>query len=82
MKNSITYAHISLSVQQILDCSSNYGNKGCNGGWMAGVLDYQMAYGITTEALYPYTQSAGNCKVNGGAFKVSNYRGGALGDCN
>lgn len=82
MKNSNQYAQINLSVQQVLDCSKNYGNNGCNGGWISNVLDYGKANGITTEAAYPYTQTAGSCKVNGGAYKISSYAGGALADCN
>lgn len=82
MKNSTQYAQINLSVQQVLDCSKSYGNNGCNGGWISNVLDYGKANGITTEAAYPYTQTAGNCKVNGGAYKISSYAGGALTDCN
>lgn len=81
MRSASTHAGINLSVQQILDCSSNYGNKGCNGGWMESTLRYIKASGITTESQYPYTQVAGSCKMNGGAFKVSSYAGGALNDC-
>ena len=82
MKNLTQYAQINLSTQQILDCSKSYGNNGCSGGWISNVLDYSKANGITTEAAYPYTQTAGNCKVNGGAYKISSYAGGALADCN
>jgi cathepsin L len=45
-------------------------------------LRYKVANGVTTEALYPYTQSAGSCKTNGGSYKISSYSGGALADCN
>jgi hypothetical protein len=82
MSNKPTYINLDLSEQQILDCSSSYGNNGCNGGWMEHVYKYQIAYGNTIEATYPYTQSAGNCKVNGGGYKIASYAGGSLaGDC-
>jgi C1A family cysteine protease len=82
MKSAAQYAQIDISEQQIIDCSSSYGNNGCNGGWIENVLKYQTTNGVTTEAAYPYTQTSGSCKVNGGAFKISSYSGGALADCN
>ncbi|CAF2744524.1 CTSL [Lepeophtheirus salmonis] len=41
---------LSFSEQQLVDCSSDFGNKGCNGG----LMDIIAHKGIATEKKYPY----------------------------
>ncbi len=59
---------VTLSVQQILDCSGSFGNEGCDGGWMNESLAYVISVGgIETNETYPYTGVGGNC-----TFSASN----------
>lgn len=64
---------VSLSEQQLVDCSRSYGNQGCNGGWPSSALKFVKDHGITTESAYAYTAKDGTCKATTGSFKISGY---------
>merc|ERR1719324_2267964 len=55
----------SMSEQQLVDCSKNGGNAGCNGGLMYNSFEWYESKAAATENSYPYTARDGSCKTSG-----------------
>lgn len=53
----VTGKLVSLSEQELVDCSGKFGNEGCNGGEMEWAYDFIISRGsegVCTEESYPY----------------------------
>jgi C1A family cysteine protease len=65
--------NIWLSPQEAIDCSGNFGNVGCNGGFVTNTLKYTTYYGLNYDKSYPYTDRQGACQGTTKMFMPRTY---------
>ena len=51
-----------LSEQEIVDCSQEFGNKGCTSGSITNSLNYIKTKSISKDKVYPYDSAASECR--------------------
>jgi len=66
---------LSVSEQQLVDCATRT-SSGCQGGSMAGAIQYEATTAMATEASYPYKARDGSCKSS---FTAAIPQGGVTG---
>lgn len=64
---------VSFSEQELVDCSEDEGNQGCNGGLMDNAFTYLESSGICKESDYKYTATDGKCKKCTSVTKISSF---------
>lgn len=62
---------VSLSEQQLVDCSKKYGNLGCKGGLMDNAFLYAIDNGMCAEEEYSYKAVGGSCSSCSKVVSVS-----------
>ncbi|XP_072378111.1 cathepsin L-like proteinase [Diabrotica undecimpunctata] len=68
---------VSLSEQELLDCSTDYGNGDCEeGGLMTSAFEYIKDNGIESESSYPYKGIQGLCQRRAGqsVIQIQGYK--------
>ncbi|KAF1744179.1 hypothetical protein MXB_3035 [Myxobolus squamalis] len=72
----------SLSKQEIIDCSKNYGNYACLGGYEESVYRYCMDHGLSNSSDYPYYAAENQCsrENHNNSYKLQGYKGLTKGD--
>ncbi|KAF4666251.1 hypothetical protein FOL46_003202 [Perkinsus olseni] len=55
LHKNVTGKLVSLSEEELIDCSQDYGNAGCLGGLMNESFRYVADHGLGAEKDYPYT---------------------------
>ena len=72
IKHNVVY---NLSQQELIDCSTDYGNKGCGGGSMDLGFKYIIDNGLCTNLSYPYQAMNQECQKDqcSSVVNISNY---------
>uniref|UniRef100_A0A6C0BSP6 Peptidase C1A papain C-terminal domain-containing protein n=1 Tax=viral metagenome TaxID=1070528 RepID=A0A6C0BSP6_9ZZZZ len=72
IKTDVLY---NLSQQELIDCSSSYGNKGCEGGSMDSAFQYVIDNGLCLNITYPYEGEDEMCEKKDckSVVKINNY---------
>jgi len=70
---------VSISEQQLVDCSKPQGDQGCQGGLMDDAFEYMEKNAMCTEASYPYAAKNGKCKKGLKKCKVGIPKGSVVG---
>jgi KDEL-tailed cysteine endopeptidase len=72
IKHNVVY---NLSQQELIDCSTDYGNKGCGGGSMDLGFKYIIDNGLCTNFSYPYQAMNQECQKDqcSSVVNISNY---------
>nr|ABN50361.2 cathepsin L [Fasciola hepatica] len=58
-------ASASFSEQQLVNCTRDFGNYGCGGGYVENAYEYLKHNGLETESYYPYQAVEGPCQYDG-----------------
>jgi C1A family cysteine protease len=53
-----------LSDQQLVDCTSRFGNTGCGGGLMTNSFKYLQKFKHMDRDSYPYSAQQGKCQYD------------------
>ena len=72
----------SFSEQQLIDCTTPYGNYGCRGGFINDAFNFLENTCLFYENEYPYTASDNSCKTGRGHVKITGYASVPQGDVN
>ena len=72
IKTDVLY---NLSQQELIDCSSSYGNQGCEGGSMDLAFQYVVDNGLCLNLSYPYEGEDEKCEKKDckSVVKINNY---------
>jgi KDEL-tailed cysteine endopeptidase len=69
---------VTLSEQEVVDCSHAAGNQGCNGGWPELTLTFIQEHGLTSESQYPYTARDGVCRTATPVVRINGWHAVAV----